>query len=221
MPGNSSDSLWHGVSSTLSTAPGQASGSSFGEHVIDGYKFLMSQYSSGDYIYLLGFSRGAYTARCLAEMVGGIGLLSRGNEHLVSLAWKTFVDGQSDKDGKAGNKVLNFWETFGQEFDTVHFLGLFDCVRPAGHPLVHSIDQYTPAMHIRHAVALNEQGPEYEPVLFHQDGQMPKYSDVKEVWFAGTHYEVGGTWPAQDRGDRQLGDIALTWMLKEMQELPK
>lgn len=56
----------------------QAFGMSFRHHVIAGYHFLMRHYSPGDYVYIFGFSRGAYTARFLAEMIQKIGLLSRG-----------------------------------------------------------------------------------------------------------------------------------------------
>jgi uncharacterized protein (DUF2235 family) len=41
-----------------------------------GYKFLMRYYLPGDDIFLFGFSRGAYTARFLAEMLDHVGLLS-------------------------------------------------------------------------------------------------------------------------------------------------
>jgi len=67
-----------------------AVGTSFGEHVMAGYKyvtsrhilpsfavtfglprrFLMRCYNPGDAIYFFGFSRGAYTARFLAQMLG-------------------------------------------------------------------------------------------------------------------------------------------------------
>jgi uncharacterized protein (DUF2235 family) len=46
-----------------------AVGSSFDAHVMGGYKFLMRYYSPGDDIYFFGFSRGAYIARFLAEML--------------------------------------------------------------------------------------------------------------------------------------------------------
>jgi uncharacterized protein (DUF2235 family) len=39
-------------------------------------QFLMRYYSPGDDIYFFGFSRGAYTARFLAEMLDHVGLLS-------------------------------------------------------------------------------------------------------------------------------------------------
>ena len=58
----------------------QAFGLSFRHHVVAGYQFLMRYYLPGDYIYIFGFSRGAYTARFLAEMIQKIGLLTRGTD---------------------------------------------------------------------------------------------------------------------------------------------
>ena len=39
-------------------------------------QFLMRYYTPGDDIFFFGFSRGAYTARFLAEMLDHVGLLS-------------------------------------------------------------------------------------------------------------------------------------------------
>ena len=68
-----------------------AFGSNVGDHVMAGYEFLMRYYNGDDEIYLFGFSRGAYTARFLAEMLDHIGLLSAGNEELQRFAWKVCV----------------------------------------------------------------------------------------------------------------------------------
>jgi hypothetical protein len=69
-------------------------GGSFVHHVLGGYQFLLSFYAPGDKIYIFGFSRGAYTARFLSEMIDNIGLLSRGNEEMIRFAWDTFSDYQ-------------------------------------------------------------------------------------------------------------------------------
>lgn len=50
----------------------------------------MRYYNVGDDIFLFGFSRGAYTARFLAEMLDHVGLLSAGNEEMATFAWKAF-----------------------------------------------------------------------------------------------------------------------------------
>ena len=47
------------------------------------YKFLMQAYTSDEDIFFFGFSRGAYVARFLAEMLDQVGLLSVGNEEMA------------------------------------------------------------------------------------------------------------------------------------------
>jgi len=44
----------------------------------------MRFYSPGDDIYMFGFSRGAYTARFLAEMIDHVGIVAPGNEEMVA-----------------------------------------------------------------------------------------------------------------------------------------
>lgn len=70
-------------------AKDSAIGASVDQHIVAGYKFLMTHYSVGDDIYMFGFSRGAYIARFLAEMIDNVGLLSTGNDEMVYFAWKT------------------------------------------------------------------------------------------------------------------------------------
>src|SRR5262249_6969272 len=64
--------------------------------VVRGYAFISQHYNPGDFIHLVGFSRGAYTARVLAGMIGRGGLLNKGtydvedksNSYLLAMeAW--------------------------------------------------------------------------------------------------------------------------------------
>ncbi|KAJ9496369.1 hypothetical protein H2202_008032 [Exophiala xenobiotica] len=119
-------------------AKDSAVGSSFADHVMGGYKFLMRYYSCEDDLYFFGFSRGAYTARFLAEMLDHIGLLSAGNEELIRFAWKTYAKWASrrnDGSKKAKEDEANqyafmrgFRETFSRPVRRIRFLGLFDTV---------------------------------------------------------------------------------------------
>ena len=45
--------------------------------IVRGYTFLSRWYEPGDAIYIVGFSRGAYTARALAGVIAKVGLLNR------------------------------------------------------------------------------------------------------------------------------------------------
>ena len=44
-------------------------------NIVQGYDFLAKNYEEGDEVYVLGFSRGAYTARSLVGMVRNCGLV--------------------------------------------------------------------------------------------------------------------------------------------------
>lgn len=123
-------------------AKDSAVGSSFDQHVVGGYRFLMRFYCPGDEIFIFGFSRGAYIARFLAEMLDYVGLLSHGNEEMVAFAWKAFSQWQcrqaaagDDNDDKARRKKIEmyrfmkgFRETFSRPVRRIRFLGLFDTV---------------------------------------------------------------------------------------------
>ncbi|KXT08464.1 hypothetical protein AC579_6327 [Pseudocercospora musae] len=124
------------VKSWYSKAKDQAIGTSFGEHVMAGYRFLMRFYNDGDAIYFFGFSRGAYTARFLAQMLDYVGLLSAGNEEMMRFAWKTFSKWQMRTEDTAAERedkqktfdfMQNFRQTFSRPVVRIEFLGLFDC----------------------------------------------------------------------------------------------
>lgn len=104
------------IKSAYTKAKDQAVGSSFAEHVMSGYKFLMRYYNAGDDIFFFGFSRGAYTARFLAQMLDYIGLLSTGNEEMLRFAWKTFarwmMRTEDDDDAKKKKREVRFKLSF-------------------------------------------------------------------------------------------------------------
>ncbi|KAL8708189.1 MAG: hypothetical protein Q9220_006859 [cf. Caloplaca sp. 1 TL-2023] len=115
-------------------AKDSAVGTSFDSHVMGGYKFLMRCYQDDD-IFLFGFSRGAYVARFLAEMLDHVGLLSNGNEEMAYFAWKAFAQWQErqegteeekEKKGEMFNFLKAFRETFSRPVRRIRFMGLFD-----------------------------------------------------------------------------------------------
>ncbi|KAK8168589.1 hypothetical protein BKA80DRAFT_308310 [Phyllosticta citrichinensis] len=223
--------FWPALKSHVIRAVDQAVGLSFEDHVLAGYKFIMQHFIPGDHIYIFGFSRGAYTARFLAEMLNDIGLLSSGNEEMVPFAWDTFSNFQNSRGNvpqtEKDEKLKRFMEKFKLAFCRsdvgVHFLGLFDCVNSVGQfeiPL-HRSYRYiaTPAAkHIRHAVSIHERRLKFKPALFLLDD---KKVDLKEVWFAGNHGDVGGGWGLEKGQKHLLSDITLNWMIQEVSRLPE
>lgn len=144
-------------------------------------QFLMRYYIPGDDIYLFGFSRGAYTARFLAEMLDHIGLLSAGNEEMCRFAWKTFQKWQvrqerNEEEQQEKQRLLDFMcafrETFSRPIRCIRFLGLFDTVNSVpvfeNAWLQRSKFPYTArttAKVIRHAVAIDERRAKFRQDL--------------------------------------------------------
>ena len=56
---------------------GGLTGDGVKENIREAYSFIATNYMEGDEIYLLGFSRGAYTARSVGGMIGDFGLLTK------------------------------------------------------------------------------------------------------------------------------------------------
>lgn len=146
-----------------------------------GYKFLMRFYSPGDDLYFFGFSRGAYTARFLAEMLDYVGLLAPGSEELIRFAWKTFARWQQRRSGnqedeETKRKMFEFMKAFRESFSRpvrrIRFLGLFDCVnsvpRFEAAWMQRSKHPYTArssAKVIRHAVSIDERRAKFRQDL--------------------------------------------------------
>lgn len=63
---------------------------------------------------------------------------------------------------------------------------------------------------IRHAVSIDERRAFFRQNLF--GALYGPQQDVKEVWFAGVHSDVGGSYP---ESESQLSKIALRWMICE------
>jgi uncharacterized protein (DUF2235 family) len=93
----------------LSKLAGGGLGKGLDRNIMSGYRFLADNYVPGDEIYLFGFSRGAYTARSLAGLVGCCGLLDtrevavKAKEEKESEIWRRIESIYSEgyRNGKA------------------------------------------------------------------------------------------------------------------------
>ena len=189
---------------------GLAFGYGISDNVADAYQFLMRNYEAGDEVYLFGFSRGAYTARCLCGMLHAVGLLTKGNEAQIPYAIRLLKSKPIDFAVAA-----DFKKTFSREC-TPHFVGLWDTVSSVGWVYNAVRFPFTTAASnpdfrlVRHAVSIDERRAFFRQNLFGKPRD-PK-QDVQEVWFAGVHSDVGGSYPEEES---QLSQIALRWMVCE------
>ncbi len=173
-------------------AKDSAVGSSFDQHVVGGYRFLMRFYSPGDEIYIFGFSRGSYIARFLAEMLDYVGLLSHGNEEMVAFAWKCFSQWQcrrSDTSPRGVDKkhemykfMKGFRETFSRPVRRIRFLGLFDTVNSVPRFETAWMERskfpytaHSSAKVIRHAVSIDERRAKFRQDLMYQSKRMASH----------------------------------------------
>ncbi|KAG5916264.1 hypothetical protein E4U42_007732 [Claviceps africana] len=73
-------------SNAFASITGGAFGAGLTERVREVYAYLCANYVDGDEIILVGFSRGAFTARSVVGMIGNLGLLTReGIEHFYPI----------------------------------------------------------------------------------------------------------------------------------------
>ncbi len=172
------------------------------------YSYLMEQYEENDRVFIFGFSRGAYTARALAGFIHACGLLEKGCQNLIPYAMKLY------KKPKVDFRILQkFKSTYGRSCN-VHFLGLWDSVSTLGWIYDPVFLPYTSnnkgVLAVRHALAIDERRALFQPLYWGTDYLAQQ--DVKEVWFAGVHSDVGGGYPESESG---LAKLALQWMLEE------
>lgn len=192
-------------------AKDSAIGSSFDQHVVGGYRFLMRFYNPGDEIFIFGFSRGAYIARFLAEMLDYVGLLSHGNEEMVVFAWKAFSNWQSRQGNKTPEGIKKrkemyafmrgFRETFSRPVRRIRFLGLFDTVNSVPRFETAWMERSkfpytarTSAKVVRHAVSIDERRAKFRQDLIYQSdrGRKAKESSPTKLKDAESNEKYRG-----------------------------
>jgi len=195
-------------------ARGLAFGYGLSDNLADVYSFLMREFRPGDQIFIFGFSRGAYIARALCGMLHMFGLLTPGNEALIPYMLRLY---KSDDPGKF-HIADGFKTTFCVDCKP-YFLGVWDTVSSVGwilDPISVKTGRlpYTAMLPdipiVRHAVSIDERRAFFRQNLIHEPA--PATQNLKQVWFAGVHSDVGGSYPEKESG---LSKIALRWMLCE------
>jgi uncharacterized protein (DUF2235 family) len=227
-----------------SKVKGLAFGAGFKANVLDAYRYLMEVYNDGDQIYSFGFSRGSYTARALAGLLHGYGLLCRGNEGHLLYAWRMMIDQlkhkreqlkmRPEKRDPGNASTIKRDNAFTQTFSrivTIRFMGIWDTVSSVGwiYTPIRLLDvAQNPIIQVgRHAVSIDERRAFYRDNLWGDpvpisDPEWPEtlrsqgiHQDIAQVWFPGAHSDVGGSY-AQTEADP--ANVALDWMIGELQQ---
>jgi uncharacterized protein (DUF2235 family) len=220
---------------------GGAIGLGLKQIVQDAYQTLVANYASGDEIYIMGFSRGAYAARALAGLIGASGIQRSSDAGGFETVWNHY---RVDPTVRAGTKPASSGDR--QTIDSynrmvaqnalhadraIKCVGVFDTVGSYGVPAgigLAALGRYVTLLtlgfhdtrfgsHIDlglHAVAVDERRRPFVPTFWTAPKGQPPRGHVEQTWFAGVHCNVGGGYP-----DAGLSDEALIWMIARISAL--
>jgi len=183
-------------------------------NIVQGYEFLAKEYEDGDEVYVLGFSRGAYTARSLVGMIRNCGLILP--KHLTLRVPMAYGIYRTRGDSVDSFTAKVFRAAFCREIK-IKFVGVWDTVGALGVPLhllqdvnmkfyeFHDTNLSSIVENAFHAIAVDENRIDYQACLWNPEA--PAQQKLEQRWFIGAHCDVGGGYP-----DRRLSDVTLRWM---------
>jgi uncharacterized protein (DUF2235 family) len=190
-----------------------------GRRIREAYGWVQANYEDGDHVFVLGFSRGAYSARSLAGMIARCGLLRRDATTTVDEVFRRYAD--KNQELVADSRRID-----------IHFLGVWDTVGALGVPwgnipglsrrgtLFHNTSPSPRYRNMFHALAVDEHRPDFEPTLWTAgDSPADRFTlqpdqRLEQCWFVGSHGDVGGG-SGLEPG---LSRIPLAWMYDRARE---
>lgn len=205
-----------------------------GVNIIAAYHFICLNYEQGDEIILIGYSRGAFTVRCVINLVHETGLLTRSglsNLHSVLDGWwnNESHDEIARKIGIDDQSMASQWHPRPQR---IKACGLWDTVNSVGRLGIFGPDSIIPWIvrdgapsrvtnsniiggvdNIFHALSLHECRALFQPVM----ASVPDdagHVDSEQCWFSGYHGDIGG-----GRPDDVLAHLSLVWMMAKLDRI--
>lgn len=209
-----------GIGSYHARLTGGITGRGIHKNIMDAYRYLVQNYAPGAEIFLFGFSRGAYTVRSLCGLINNCGILKRPDAALIQQAFDHYKN-ENDDHHPDGPASIAFRRQYAHPARKVRFLGVWDTVGALGIPfsvlgLFDRKDEFYDTKlgpnvtTARHALAIDERRADFEPTLL----QPREGLDLEQVWFAGSHGDIGGGYAPDDKG-RLASDFPLRWMAEE------
>lgn len=165
-----------GIGSYYKQVSGGITGKGLHKNIMDNYRYIVQNYSPGDEIYLFGFSRGAYTVRCLCGMINNVGIVKRPDAKLIQDAFNHYKMADKKYHPEA-QKSIDFRNDHSHESRQVHFVGVFDTVGAMGIPITflgmfEKKDEFynnrigKNVTHARHALAVDELRYDFRPTVW-------------------------------------------------------
>jgi uncharacterized protein (DUF2235 family) len=217
---------------------GGAFGAGLITRIVRGYTFVSRSYRQGDRIVLVGFSRGAYTARALAGLILDNGLLDAtqvgltDKEAAYRLGGAVWTDHQKRIHGGMLPRIESLLADLPGFFTRMPDPGTFlkapiqtvavwDTVGAMGIPRYTGEDERIDTFRFANTVlspnvqwgfqafSLDEERVDFTPTLWNKRAQ------VTQVLFPGAHADVGGSYPVTG-SESGLSDGALNWMQAQL-----
>jgi uncharacterized protein (DUF2235 family) len=217
----------------------KATGWGISANIADCYEALMIRWGTGKKIGLFGFSRGAYTVRCVGGVLGTCGIATMDNGAPISKDEK----GAGAKRRRAiAEEAIAVYKLkndayrksagslFAQKYKALpampDVIGVFDTVKSLGLPGVANLvnpwkhEFHDNELSVRvpvglHALSIDENRKAFLPELWEDadaNGQV-----IEQVWFPGVHSDVGGGY----EDDWRLADLTLDWMLDRLRNVAR
>jgi Uncharacterized alpha/beta hydrolase domain (DUF2235) len=220
-----------GTGNILDRLVGGGAGVGLSQSVRACYGFLCDNYQRGDEIFLFGFSRGAYIARCVAGVVGSVGILDKAEMVRFFEVWDWYSQPREERNPAdlaalaprrhrdVEIEVVGVWDTVGalgipgSRFCAKAFAfyetGLGPRVRHAFQAL--AIDERRGNFQAAVWVPIHPDEYDGYPGLVHRTGAAQDQQVLEQVWLPGAHANIGGGY--EQHG---LSDTAFLWMLNKV-----
>ncbi|MGY2986138.1 phospholipase effector Tle1 domain-containing protein [Bradyrhizobium sp. USDA 4508] len=234
------DSRWRRFKETLQ----QMFGFGITKKIIDCYTAIIGVWEPGDRIYLFGFSRGAYTARCLAHVLELCGIprqersgqsISLDPKSLRRVAGEAVACvyrlGMPRNGAEADKRAEQFRSAYKAEAGraagaSAYFIGIWDAVAAIGWQRIFpdwTYDRHFPSdvQYARHLQSIDEGRKDFKRVPWGGSGTVTwpdrhgEPEQFDQIWFAGNHADVGGSYP---ENESRLSDVTLAWMVEFIAE---
>jgi uncharacterized protein (DUF2235 family) len=210
--------------------------------IVRGFTFISRNYKAGDEIHIIGFSRGAYTARALAGMIATVGLLDvrkydpddKAEAYRLGIAaWSKAkgvkLQGAHKFTDLADHMLGLLQQLIGDSLRDdalisdvkIKSVAVWDTVGSMGIPIYAGDRRFDVFRFTDTSLSSKVENGFHAMALdeLRVDFPVTKWDDrpgIRQIWFVGAHADVGGGYPPEEA---RLSDIALDWMAAQLKNV--
>lgn len=217
----------------------KATGWGITANIVDCYEALLTAWKPGARIGLFGFSRGAYTVRCLGGVLATCGIATsdgasgistaaegKGAEIRRRIAEEAVAIYKIKSRNERARAAADFAQRYSAAEAIPNVIGVYDTVKALGLPgIMDAVNPFRHEFHdnelsVRipvglHALSIDENRKTFAPELWDDPAEAASANQtIEQMWFPGVHSDIGGGYD-----DNRLADNALGWMMERLNAL--